>query len=44
MLKNRHLYGLTIQIGYKSNGYALGEKLRKGMILRGGLFFQLGNN
>ena len=44
MIKTENLYGLTIQIGYKSNGYALGEKLRKGMILRGGLFFQLGNN
>ncbi len=44
MIKNKHLYGLTLQIGYKSNGYALGEQLTKGMIIRGGLSFQLSNN
>jgi hypothetical protein len=32
---------LTLQVGYKSNGYAIGEQLYKGMIIRGGLFFQL---
>ena len=42
--KNKHLYGLTFHIGYKSNGYALGERLREGLIVRSGLFFQLGNN
>ena len=41
MIKNKHLYGLTLQVGYKSNGYAIGEQLYKGMIIRGGLFFEL---
>ena len=41
IIKNKHLYGLTLQVGYKSNGYAIGEQLYKGMIIRGGLFFQL---
>lgn len=40
MVKNKHLYGLTLQIGYKTNGYTVGEKLLKGMIMRGGLFFE----
>ena len=44
MIKNKHLYGLTLQIGYKSSGYVLGEQISKGMILRGGLFFKLDNN
>jgi len=44
LIKNKHIYGLTVQIGYKSSGYALGEQLNKGMILRGGLFFKLDNN
>ena len=44
MIKNKHLYGLTLQIGYKSNGYVLGEQLSKGIILRGGLSFKLGNS
>jgi len=44
IIKNKHLYGLTFHIGYKSNGYSLGERLKEGLILRSGLFFQLGNN
>ena len=44
MIKNKHLYGLTLQIGYKSVGYTLGEQLSKGIILRGGLSFKLGNS
>ena len=44
IIKNKHLYGLTLHIGYKSNGYSLGERLKEGLILRSGLFFQLGNN
>ena len=40
----KHRYGLTFQIGYKSNGYSLGERLKEGLIIRSGLFFQLGNN
>ena len=41
MIKNKHLYGLTFQIGYKSSGYSIGEQLYEGMIIRGGLSFQL---
>ena len=41
---SRNSYGLTVEIGYKSIGYALGEQLNKGMIIRGGLFFRLGND
>ena len=37
--KSKHHYGLTFHIGYKSNGYSLGERLREGLIVRGGLFF-----
>jgi hypothetical protein len=44
MIKNKHLYGLTLHAGYKSNGYALGEQLNKGMIIRVGLFVKLGNS
>ena len=44
MIKNKHLYGLTLQMGYKSVGYTLGEQLSKGIILRGGLSFKLGNS
>ena len=44
IVKNKHLYGMTFQIGYKSNGYSLGERLKEGLIIRSGLFFQLGNN
>jgi hypothetical protein len=42
--KDKYLYGFTMQLGYKSTGYALGEKLDKGLIVRGGLTFKLGNN
>jgi len=44
MIKNKHLYGLTFQIGYKSSGYSVGEQLYEGMIIRGGVSFQLNNN
>jgi hypothetical protein len=44
IFKNKHLYGLTFHIGYKSNGYSLGEPLNEGLIVRSGLFFKLGNN
>ena len=44
IIKNKHLYGLTLHMGYKSNGYSLGERLKEGLIVRSGLFFQLGNN
>ena len=39
--ENKHLYGLTFQIGYKSSGYSIGEQLQEGMIIRGGVSFQL---
>ena len=41
MIKNKHLYGLTFQIGYKSSGYSIGEQLYEGMIIRGGVSLQL---
>jgi len=41
MIKNKHLYGLTFQIGYKSSGYSIGEQLHEGVIIRGGVSFQL---
>ena len=41
--KDKNLYGFTLQIGYKSTGYAIGEQLNKGLIIRGGLTFKLGN-
>jgi len=41
--KNKHLYGLTFHIGYKSNGYSLGERLSEGLIVRSGLTFKLGH-
>ena len=44
IFKNKHHYGLTFHIGYKTNGYSLGERLSEGLILRSGLFFKLGNN
>ena len=44
ILKNKHHYGLTFHIGYKTNGYSLGERLSEGLIVRSGLFFKLGNN
>ena len=44
IFKNKHHYGLTFHIGYKTNGYSLGERLSEGLIFRSGLFFKLGNN
>ena len=41
--KDQNLYGFTLQAGYKSTGYAIGEQLNKGLIIRGGLTFKLGN-
>jgi len=41
--KDKNLYGFTLQAGYKSTGYAIGEQLNKGLIIRGGLTFKLGN-
>jgi|TARA_B110001469_G_scaffold57814_1_gene55583 hypothetical protein len=41
--KNKNLYGFTLQAGYKSTGYAIGEQLNKGLIITGGLTFKLGN-
>lgn len=39
----KHLWGFAVQAGYKSSGYALGEPLHKGFIIRTGLTFKLGN-
>tara|TARA_B100000674_G_C37303070_1_gene672942 strand:- start:80 stop:547 length:468 start_codon:yes stop_codon:yes gene_type:complete len=41
LLKGKHLFGATINAGYKSSGYVLGEPLINGIILRGGMFFIL---
>ena len=41
--KDKNLYGFTLQVGYKSTGYAIGEQLNKGLIIRGGLTFKLRN-
>ena len=41
--KEQNLYGFKLQVGYKSTGYAIGEQLNKGLIIRGGLTFKLGN-
>tara|TARA_B100000575_G_scaffold293973_1_gene307310 strand:- start:1328 stop:2563 length:1236 start_codon:yes stop_codon:yes gene_type:complete len=41
--KDKNLNGFTLQVGYKSTGYAIGEQLNKGLIIRGGLTFKLGN-
>ena len=43
IFKNKHHYGLTFHIGYKSSGYSLGEWLSEGLILRSGLIFKLGH-
>lgn len=40
--KEKNLYGFTIQLGYKSTGFALGEKLDNGIIFRAGMTFKLG--
>ena len=41
--REKHLYGFTIQLGYKSTGFSIGEKLDKGIIFRAGMTFKLGN-
>ncbi len=41
--KDKNLYGFTLQLGYKSTGFTLGEQLNKGLIIRGGVTFKLGN-
>ena len=41
--KEKNIFGFTLQAGYKSTGYAIGEQLNKGWIIRGGLTFKLGN-
>ena len=43
IIKGKNLYGFTLQTGYKSTGYAIGEQLNKGLIIRGGMTFKLGN-
>lgn len=43
ILSKAKLYGFTLQTGYKSTGYAIGEQLNKGLIIRGGMTFKLGN-
>lgn len=40
--KEKNLYGFTIQLGYKSTGFALGEKLDNGIIFRAGMTLKLG--
>lgn len=42
--KHHHLFGLTLQLGYKTGGYALGEKLDEGLLGRVGFTFKLGGN
>ena len=44
LTKNEHIFGLAAHIGYKSNGYVLGEQLKRGFILRGGFFIQLNDD
>ena len=41
LIKNKHLYGLTFQKGYKLNVYSIGEQQYERMIIRGGVFFKL---
>jgi hypothetical protein len=41
VLSKDNRLGLTVQLGYKSSGFALGERLDSGLILRGGLSFRL---
>jgi hypothetical protein len=41
IVKDKHIFGITLQAGYKSIGYAIGEQLNKGLIMRGGLTFKL---
>lgn len=43
LITDKHTLGATLQIGYKTKGYTLGEQLNESLILRGGLTFRLGN-
>jgi len=43
IVNSNNLLGLTLQIGYKTRGYSLGEQLDRGLVLRSGLTFKLGN-
>lgn len=40
-ISNDHTMGATLHLGYKTKGYALGEQLDNGLIIRGGLTFKL---
>ncbi len=40
-ISNYHTMGATLHLGYKTMGYALGEQLDNGLIIRGGLTFKL---
>ncbi len=35
------ILGLTLQFGYKSKGFSVGEKLNHGLIIRGGITFRI---
>ena len=43
IIKDKHIFGINLHVGYKSMGYAIGEQLNKGLIIRVGLTFKLGN-
>ena len=43
-MKNKHLIGLTFQIGCKSNGHSIGEQQYERMIIRGEVSFKLNKN
>ena len=40
-ISNNHTMGATLHCGFKTKGYALGEQLDHGLIMRGGLTFKL---
>ena len=42
-ISDNQTLGLTMHIGYKTNGFSLGEQIDQGAIIRGGLTFRLGN-
>ena len=42
-ISGKHISGITFHVGYKTEGYSQGEQLDKGLIIRGGLSFKLGN-
>lgn len=42
-ISDNHILGVTMQLGYKTGGYSLGEQLNEGFIFRGGLTFKLIN-